>query len=306
MSETQNPRGASLRKVTLAGLGANLGLAAAKLAGGVFGNSRAMLADALHTATDITSDLAVLIGSRFWGRPPDASHPYGHRRIETVISVGMGAGLGAMAILMGWHAVEELRSGKVAPPPGMSALAAAVLSIVVKEWMYRWTMRVGRRLHSLSLQANAWHHRSDAFSSLPVLVAVMMARLAPGWTFLDRVGALVMALVVLQASWRILRQALVEITETGVPARLREEIEALVTAIPGVRDAHRIRSRYVGGRVFVDLHVLVDPNMPVRESHEVATEVSRRMVGGVRGVADVVVHIEPDEESEPSPGTLNP
>ena len=173
-----------LRRVTWVGLFANLVLSAIKFAAGTFGRSQALVADAIHSLSDLTTDIAVLAGSHYWSRPPDENHPYGHRRLETLVTVFISVVLMAAGIGIGWKAISTLHQEHAAPPSWIAVLAAFV-SIISKESLYRWTAITGRRIKSPVMAANAWHHRTDALSSIPVLVAVAGARLFPTWSFLD-------------------------------------------------------------------------------------------------------------------------
>lgn len=283
---------ATVRQVTWVSLGVNLLLSALKAAAGIVGNSHAVVADAVHSLSDSTTDIAILIGAGFWGAPADDSHPYGHRRIETIVSIAIGAVLAAAGVGLVLSAVTTMREGH-AETPGRIALAAAIASMIVKETLYRWTYRVGKRLHSLSLKANAWHHRSDALSSIPTALAVGMAILSPAWAFLDRVGAVVVSVFVFHAAFKVAWPCLRELVDEGAPGDTTDRIKTIAFSVEGVRQVHRLRARYTGGRLQVDLHVLVDENMSVREGHEIATEVSRRIIAEGPRVLDVVVHMEP-------------
>jgi len=286
--------GPAVRQVTGVGLLVNLGLCAVKFTAGIVGGSQAVVADAVHSLSDSATDVAILVGSHFWTRPADAEHPYGHRRIETLVTLLVGFALLAAGVGLGWHAIATFRH-EHARAPGWIAFWAGVVSIVGKETLYRWTVAVGRRVRSLALQANAWHHRSDAFSSIPTVFAVAGAALYPEWRFLDHLGALVVSGFILHAAYVVLWPRFAELAESGAPSRLRRRILEIARDVEGVEDVHALRSRYVSSYLHVDLHVLVAPEMPVRHAHEIATQVSRRIVKGAPGVFDVVVHIEPDE-----------
>ena len=284
----------AVRRITWVGLGVNLVLSAVKLAAGVFGNSQALIADAVHSLSDSTTDVAVLVGSHFWSKPPDKDHPYGHRRIETIVSTLVALVLVAAGVGLVWNALATL-CGHVGSPPGWIAFWAAVLSIVSKEILYRWTYRNGRRLGSLALRANAWHHRSDAFSSIPTALAVGGAALFPAWTLLDHVGAIIVSIFIFQAAFKISLPALRELIDSGAPEEDRRKIMTIARETDGAREVHGLRTRYVAGRLQVDLHVLVDAAITVAQGHDVAEDVCRRIVAHGPDVIDVVVHIEPKE-----------
>jgi thioredoxin type arsenate reductase len=282
------------RRVTWLGLGVNLALAGLKLACGLLGHSRALVADAVHSLSDSSTDLAILIGVHYWLAPPDESHPHGHGRIETLVTLGIALVLGGVA---GGLAFEALRThGEAHPPPRWIALIAALASIIVKEALYRRTIIVGRRIHSSAVVANAWHHRSDALSSIPVAVAVLGAKINPDWAFLDHIGAVVVAVFILGASWRIGWPALKQLIDAGAPARVRREIERIAMQVPEVCHIHAVRTRYIGSGIAVDLHVHVDGGLTVRRGHAVSEEVTRRLLADGPELVDVIVHVEPCEE----------
>ena len=279
-------------RVGWVGLLCNLALAAAKAAAGILGHSQAVLADALHSLTDSVTDIAVILGVRFWMAPADEDHPHGHGRIETLITVVIGLAVGAAAVGMGVQAIRGLRHDPGTAPTAI-ALVVALVSVVVKEVLYRWTAKVGREVRSPALVANAWHHRSDAISSIPAAVAVAVTLIDPGWAVVDRVGAVVVCLLILQASWRILRPAIDQLIDAGAPASDRSRIEELALQVGGVEAAHAVRTRYVGADLAVDLHVEVDGGLSVGEGHSIAVAVRRKLIEEGPNVIDALVQIEP-------------
>lgn len=279
-------------RVGWVGLLCNLVLAAAKAAGGILGHSQAVIADALHSLTDSVTDIAVILGVRYWSAPADEDHPHGHGRIETLITVVIGLAVGAVAIGMGVEAIRGLREGSASAPTGM-ALSVALVSIVVKEILFRWTAKVGREVRSPALVANAWHHRSDAISSIPAAAAVAFAMIDPEWVVVDRVGAVVVCLLILQASWKILRPAIDQLIDAGAPASDRRRIEELALQVDGVEAAHAVRTRYVGSELAVDLHVEIDGGLSVGDGHAIAVAVKRKLVDEGPNVTDALVQIEP-------------
>ena len=283
-------------RVGWVGLLCNLVLAAAKATAGVLGHSQALLADALHSLTDSVTDVAVIFGVRYWTAPADEDHPHGHGRIETLITVAIGLAIGVVAIGMGTQAIRGLRHGPEVAPTGI-ALVVALISIVVKEILYRWTARVGCEVRSPALVANAWHHRSDAISSIPAALAVAVTLIDPEWAVVDRVGAVVVCLLILQASWRILRPAVDQLIDAGAPAADRRRIEEIALQVDGVEAAHAVRTRYVGADLAVDLHVEVDGGLSVAEGHVIAVAVRRKLLEEGPNVNDALVQIEPHRRS---------
>ncbi len=290
------------RAVALAawvGLWFNIALSALKIAAGYFGDSQAVLADGVHSISDIISDLAIIIGVRYWSAPADANHPYGHRRIETLVTLSIGLCLGVVGVGIGLDALLSLPSGRRAEPKWI-AFFAALLSIVVKEALYQWTASVGRRCKSKALIANAWHHRSDGLTSIPPAAAVALALTFPQFRHVDAIGAMVVAVFILQASWSVVWPALQELTDSAADAGTVEKIKALAMTTPGVEDVHAIRSRQLSGKVDMDMHIQVDPEITVQAGYEIAEAVRGRILQD-DDVLDVLVHVEP--LADRAPGT---
>ncbi len=286
-----------VRRVTLIGLVINVSLTALKFAAGILGNSQAVVADAVHSLSDTVTDVAVLVGVKFWSKPPDECHPHGHRRIEFLVTIFIGLLLAAVALGLSYNALStlsDLQNG----PPGAIAFFAAVVSIITKELLYRWTFAKGKEIKSSALIANAWHHRSDGLSSIPAAVAVAGAALVPGLAFLDHLGAIVVSIFIFRAAVKIVRPSVEQLVDRGAPEEICRGIEQLAFATPGVSEVHAIRTRHIGSGIEVDLHVLVDAALTVEEGHEISEEVKRRLIEYVSDVVDVVVHLEPYEEGE--------
>ena len=294
---------AKVRQVTWIGLGANIALSVMKFVAGLFGHSQALVADAVHSLTDTTTDLAVIIGSYYWARPPDEDHPYGHQRVETIVTLFVGFVLGAAGLMVGWEALSALQ-GEPPKQPKAVALVVAAISIACKEALYRWTSAFSRRIKSPALAANAWHHRTDAISSLPVFLAVGGAMLFPQWALLDLVGAVVVAIFILHAAFKIIWPGLRELVDAGAPEEICREIIALAHGNTHVKQVHGIRTRYVSTRILVDLHVVVDGSLSVKVGHDIAEDVKERILQNGPEVIDVVVHIEPEEVALPDEACL--
>lgn len=282
------------KRITIAGFAVNFLLAGFKFVIGFFGHSQAVMADGLHSLSDMVTDLLILIGIRFWSAPADECHPYGHQRIETITTVGMASLLAFAAGSLAFNAVFRL-TNPVCPPLSL-VFIAPLGSIIIKEILFRRTRAVGRRIKSPAVMANAWHHRSDVISSIPPLIAVLAASANPKWAFLDPVGALIVALLILRVAWKIAAPALAELTERGATPQQIEVIEALACDVSGVHSVHKIRTRRVGPGLFIDLHVVVDGNLSVRDSHDIACAMQKALIDNGPAVADVTVHMEPDDE----------
>lgn len=278
--------------VTWVGLIINVALSILKIAAGIMGNSRAVLADGFHSLSDLVTDIALLIGVRFWNAPADADHPHGHRRVETLVTLGISLFLAAIAVLLVYDAARSLSDGEPGHVGAIAALAA-LLSIIIKEILYRWTVYKGRQLRSSALVANAWHHRSDALSSIPAALAAGLAYFAPGLASIDLIGTIIVAVFLCYAAWKIAWPALQELTDRGVGAETRAKLMAVALAVPGVKDVHAMRTRFLGAGVQADLHVMVDGALSVDEGHKVATAVENALFNIGPEVTDVLVHLEP-------------
>ena len=279
-------------KVTWMGLWINVVLSGLKIWAGISGNSRAVLADGFHSLSDLVSDAALLIGVRFWSAPADDDHPHGHQRVESLITLGIALALALLSVLLVRDATLSLLSEE-RRIVGLIAALAALLSIVVKEILYRWTVRKGRELRSSALVANAWHHRSDALSSIPAALSAGVAHVAPGLAVLDLIGTIIVAVFLCAAAWKIAWPALNELTDRGVCAETSARILKIAASVPGVRDVHALRTRFLGAAAQVDLHVMVDGAMSVEEGHHVATAVEDAIMSIGPQITDVLVHIEP-------------
>lgn len=286
-----------VRRITWIGLIVNLALSTVKLAIGWFGKSQATFADGIHSLSDCSTDVAILVGVRYWAKPPDESHPYGHRRIETAIASLIGVVLAVAGLgLIGNAARMLMSSGHRLPAPSPVALFALVASVISKEILYRWTVSVGKRTASPAVIANAWHHRSDALSSIPAAGALAVIMVSPEWAFLDRVAAIVVSLFILHVAWKIIRPNLKQLVDTAASKDVCDRILETSLQVEGVRDVHAIRSRYIGPGLLVDLHVLVDADVTVREGHEIGSAVKWRLRSKDElGIVDVIVHVEPYE-----------
>lgn len=285
-----------VRKVTWTGLVVNLLLSGFKFMAGVYGASQAVVADAIHSLSDSTTDIAVIAGSYYWSKPPDDGHPYGHRRIETLVTVFIGFVLFFAGMGIAWEALESLKE-KHSGSPGLIALLAAGVSMVCKEILYRWTALAGKKVKSPALIANAWHHRLDAISSIPALIAVGGAILMPSWKFLDYVGAVIVSVLIMHAGIRIIWPGMKEFVDTGASKETCEEIKNIALKNKEVRQVHGIRTRYIGASLQVDLHVVVDGSITVLEGHNIAGAVKNQILSEGSDVADVLIHIEPYEKT---------
>jgi len=283
------------KAVTWFGMAINAVLAVGKVLVGWLFASQAILADGFHSASDLITDLAVLAGLGVSEREADGTHPYGHRRISTLVAMFVGAGLLGVAVVIAWRAVVAIPRDH-APMRSPLPLALAVATIPVKELLYRLTRHVGRRTANVSLIANAWHHRSDAFTSIAAAVGLTVVAVGgQQWAFVDELTALVLSAFLGTAAVGILRKSAAELIDRAPSAETLAVIEQAVGRTDGVRSFHAVRARQVGGKVAMDVHVLVDPELTVREGHDIASAVQQSVQQAARTVLEVVVHIEPCE-----------
>lgn len=281
-----------VKKITYYGIMINLCLAALKLIVGYLGASQAVIADAIHSLSDMFTDFAVIFGVKFWSAPPDEKHPYGHRRIEALVTIAIGITLVSVAIGLGYKAISTIRDVHI-KQVGWVAILGPLLSIIFKEILYRMTVRVGVRVKSTAVIANAWHHRSDALSSLPALAAVAASVINPDWAFVDHIGALIISIFILKVSWDILSPSLSELIDRGASIREQEAIKKLASGVTGVKEVHAIRTRKFSSSLHVDLHILVEPEISVRSGHEISEQVKKVLIDQGPEVLDVIVHLEP-------------
>jgi cation diffusion facilitator family transporter len=287
----------SIMRITWLGFAVNMVLGAGEFAAGIVGNSQAVVADSLHTISDGITDVAVLFAAPFWSRPADENHPYGHKRIETFITIVIGLALFAVGVGIMWEAVVTFSEPETETPTIIAVIAAAVI-IVVKEILYHWTVAVGRREKSPAMIAKAWHHRSDAIGSIPAVIGAGTAMLFPEWRIVDNICAIIVAAFIVHVALTVLAPAAKELLETGPSKKVVEEIVKCASGAEGVRGVHLVRSRYIGYGLLVDLHVAVDGQLTVCESHNVAVRVRECLLKNGPNVVDVVVHIEPENAAD--------
>lgn len=288
------------RKVTWTGFWCNAALGSAKIAAGVAGRSGAVVADGVHSFSDFLTDLIVLVMVTVGRKGESDRYEYGHGKYETFGTLLVVVALiiaGVILFVEGVKSVIDIAGGNVPPRPAMITIAVCVISIVVKEWLYRYTVRVGRRIESQAVVANAWHHRSDAFSSVATLAGVAGAIfLGEGWRVLDPLAQIAVAIMIVAVGIRSARPAVFELLEVSLPAPERERIGEIISSTPGVKRFHHLRTRRNGMNRIIDVHLKVDPAMTVVAAHDIATEVERRIRAEWPSGAIVTTHIEPAAE----------
>lgn len=295
---TSAQRSRDIVAVTWLGMVVNLVLVVIKLTAGIVARSQVLVADAVHSVSDLISDLAILVGVRFWSQPADDSHPHGHAKIENMVTLFIGVLLlivGVELIFSATATIRELIAGKEYPNPGALALIASFISIAVKEALYWITLRVGRKTDSSALVANAWHHRSDAISSIPAAIAVGGCLiLGPHYQFLDPVGTIIVSCMIIYTALMIVRPAISPLLDSGCSHEMIENIGQTILTNEQVRSVHKIRTRSMGNQnIAVDLHVEVDPAMTVRDAHCLSHQLQQKLKESFPTIVDVIVHVEP-------------
>lgn len=299
--ETAN-RESRIMKVTLAGLVVNVLLSAGKIAAGVFGRSAAMLADGVHSLSDLLSDVVVLVFVRVSSRGRDRDHEYGHGKFETLATLIVSLILivvAAQMMVSGLKSIMEVLHGGVIPRPGYVALVAAVVSILSKEILYRYTVHVGKSVDSPAVMANAWHHRSDAFSSIGSLTGIAGAIfLGDRWVILDPLVCCCISIAILVVAVKMAGPSLKELMDASLPEDVEKEIVALAMSVDGVRNVHELKTRRNGISIIIEAHMVVDPNITVEKAHDIVTaveDVLRRRYGDGTQIS---IHIEPSEQAQ--------
>ena len=284
-------------KVTLIGSAGNAVLLTFKFIAGVLGHSSAMIADAVHSLSDFVTDLLVLVFVGISAKPQDQSHDYGHGKYETIASFLIGLALVGAAVgilvsgvlkLVAWWGGQQLEA------PGWIALWAALLSILIKELLYQYTARKGRTLDSQVMVANAWHHRSDALSSVGAALGIGLAIwLVRRWTVLDPVASVVVGLMLVKVAYELLKASVGELTERSLPADTEQEIEQIIQSFDDVCQPHNLRTRRIGNRIAIEAHVRMDGQLPLHVVHERATTIERKLKDRFGAKTHVTLHMEP-------------
>ena len=280
-----------IRFVTNLGIAANFVLSVVKVGVGLLAGSMALVADGIHSISDMTTDIAVLLGIYFGSKQPDDRHPYGHGRIETFAAGFIGAVLIVVGAAMIYRAAVDVAAGKYASP-GFVVLFVALFSVVVKEFLYRITKKIAIKSHSSALYANAWHHRSDAFSSIAVVAGFVSLKF--GFKYGDQMAAAAVGLMVILVAVRIITDCLHELTESAVDSDTIEHIKNIINADSSIRHWHKLRTRTVGREVFLDLHILVDPDLSIAAAHQIAENLENTLDEQIARPVNITVHIEPD------------
>lgn len=291
----QQERLAAGKKASWAGIITNVLLTVIKAFVGFIAGSTAMVADSVHSGSDIISTVIVLQGIKVSHLPADDKHHYGHGKAESVVAKLIAMLLAVTALGIGWSAVKSLQNPSL-EPPGTIAVWAAVLSIAVKEWMYRYTVNVGRKIESQAIIADAWHHRTDVFSSIAALIGIGGAVL--GFPILDPLAGIVVSLMILKAAVSIYWDAVSDLMDTAPPKEIIEKIESITLKTQGINTVNEIKARKFGSQFYVDLKICVDKNLSVEEGHNLASQAKKSILKSMKNIKDVLIHVNPCPNSE--------
>jgi cation diffusion facilitator family transporter len=297
--ELRQARARATSRTAAVGAVANAFRSAGKIGVGHTANSQALVADGIHSLSDLLTDLLVWVAGRHASQAPDAEHPYGHGRYETLATLLLTAFLMVVAVGLGWDSAQRLFNPDELLTPGPLALYAAAASILINEGLFWYTLAYARRVRSDMLRANAWHHRSDAISSVVVLVGV--GGTMAGLPYLDAIAAVLVALMIAKIAAELGWEAMRELVDTGLEAERISQIRKTIDSVGGVRDLHMLRTRRHGGHASADVHVLVDPRVSVSEGHIISTLVEQRLKGEIDEITDVTVHIDPEDDEQAPP-----
>ena len=290
-------RAREIYKVTIVGSIGNVVLLTFKFIAGFVGHSSAMVADAVHSLSDFLTDIVVLAFVHVSSKPQDESHDYGHGKFETIASFLIALALIAAAtgiMFSGGVKLFDWLHGEQLEAPDMLALWAALISIAVKEVLYHYTIARAKALNSQAMMANAWHHRSDALSSIATAVGIGGAiLLGDRWTILDPIASMLVGLMLVKVAIELLKTSVGELTDSSLPEETEKEIEAIIMEFPDVTEPHNLRTRRIGNRIAIETHIRMDGNISLHESHERATAIERRLKQRFGGKTHVTIHVEP-------------
>lgn len=291
------PRDHRIYRITLAGSIVNVVLLVFKFAAGILGHSAAMIADAIHSLSDFLTDIIVIVFVRLSSKPADHDHDYGHGKYETLATSVIGLALAVVAVLIGWDGIEKIADalqGNRLESPGIIALWAALLSITLKEWIFRATRKVANEVKSKALEANAWHHRSDALSSVGTAIGIGGAMmLGDGWEILDPIAAIVVCVLIIVTAFRIIRQASGELLEESLPKETEDRIEQIVYQDTLVSDIHKLHTRRIGNIIAIEMHLRMPAGITLAESHVHATAIEQSLKTEFGKGTHIMLHIEP-------------
>jgi cation diffusion facilitator family transporter len=290
MSDTRE-----LNKVTLVSVLADIAITLSKGAFGIITNSQTLIADAVHSVADIVADIGILVGIKYWQAPADKKHPYGHFKIEAVISLFISFMILFAGLAIVYHVIVGFFTGASSPEHSFEAFAVVVVSIIVKEILFRYTYKKGVEQQSQATVANAWNHRSDVYSSIPVAVTVLASAVFPKVTLIDSIGAIGVSILIMYSALSVFKDALSSLIDEQAPKKIRAQIERVALETEGVLGMHELIARRSGRVYFVTMHIQVGKNTVIENAHAIAGAVKEKLLK-INNIADVIIHIEPYEE----------
>lgn len=285
-----------IKKLSAVGILGNVLLAAFKLFSGIFGKSGAMVSDAVHSLSDVFATLIAYIGVILSKRPEDREHPYGHERLECVASLILGLILAGTGIGIGYSGIQKLIARETIEIPTLLPLIAAVISIVVKEAMFWYTMHYAKKLDSPAFKADAWHHRSDALSSVGSFIGIGLAKL--GFPIMDQIASLIICLFILKVAYDILKEALSKMLDTSCGTEFEEDLKTFILSQPGVKNIDLLHTRQFGNRIYIDLEIAVDRNISLLDAHAIAEDVHSSVEQHYENVKHIMIHVNPESLPE--------
>ena len=298
----RNTREKKIQKITLWGAVVNVVLTAGKIAAGVFGRSAAMVADGVHSLSDLLSDIVVVVFTHISSKEKDREHSFGHGKFETLATLIVGViliAVGADLMGKGVRSIYAVIQGQAIPKPGYIALIAAAVSIVAKEILYQFTVKVGKEINSPVVIANAWHHRSDALSSIGALLGIGGAIiLGDRWTILDPIASCAISIAIIVVAVKICMPSLAELLDTALPEEIQKEIMSTALSVNGVKDIHELKTRRNGISFIIIAHIVVDPAISVVEAHDISTEVETSLKARFGQESQISIHVEPEEDAQ--------
>ena len=284
-------------KVTIAGSIINVVLLVLKFAAGILGHSAAMIADAIHSLTDFATDVVVLVFVKLGNKPKDKDHDYGHGKYETLATAIIGISLFVVGVMICYSGVTKTYRaicGETLQQPGIVALIAAIVSVVMKEWAYQFTVKAGKKYHSEAVVANAWHHRSDALSSIGTMFGIGGAIiLGEKWAVLDPLAAIIVSAFIIKAAWGLVMQSVKELTDASLPETEEDEILKIANEEQGVGEIHNLRTRRIGNKIAIEMHVRMPGSLSLYEAHEHATHIETKLKQHFGADTHVGIHLEP-------------
>lgn len=296
----ETTRKKKIYKVTIIGSIVNFILLIFKLLAGIFGHSSAMIADAAHSISDFFSDIVVILFVRISAKPQDDTHDYGHGKFETLASLIVGIVLAMAGIgffIDGFEKTLAFFKGESIEDPGWIAFAAALISVIAKEGLFRYTINAEKKINSPALAANAWHHRSDALTSIAVLIGTGGAIiLGSKWRVLDPMAAVVVSVFIIKAAYSLMKPSLDELLEKSLPENVKTDISQIISSTPGIKGMHKLRTRRIGSQIAIEAHITMDGNMSLTESHAITTEIEKKLRQEFGNGALITLHMEPSND----------